>query len=294
MKSKNQFARLLITPSVLIIFGVLVFPILYSIFISLHEIKFAPKSYDFVGLKNYINMFSDSYFKSAGMLTVLFAIITVGIQIVLGIITALVLNQDFKGRRIVRGIIILPWALPTVVNAVMWKWIFNADYGILNALMVKFNLIEEYQVWLGKPFSAFICIAIANIWKETPYVVILTIAALSNIPRQLYEAAEIDGASSCKSFWNVTFPLIKPVVLIIAITQTIWALKSFDLSYIMTSGGPAGSTEFLSLYIHKNSFKFQKFGYGSAMAYMLSMISFGLTYAYVKIFMGKKESVMDS
>lgn len=257
MKSKNQFARLLITPSVLIIFGVLVFPILYSIFISLHEIKFAPKSYDFVGLKNYINMFSDSYFKSAGMLTVLFAIITVGIQIVLGIITALVLNQDFKGRRIVRGIIILPWALPTVVNAVMWKWIFNADYGILNALMVKFNLIEEYQVWLGKPFSAFICIAIANIWKETPYVVILTIAALSNIPRQLYEAAEIDGASSCKSFWNVTFPLIKPVVLIIAITQTIWALKSFDLSYIMTSGGPAGSTEFLSLYIHKNSFKFQ-------------------------------------
>ncbi|MCT4619093.1 MAG: sugar ABC transporter permease [Marinisporobacter sp.] len=289
MKKKTQLTVFLVTPSVMIIFGVLVFPILYSIFISMHEIHFAPKSYDFVGFKNYIDMFSDSYLKNSVILTVMFAIITVGFQIVLGVMTALVLNEDFKGRGLVRGIIILPWALPTVVNAVMWKWIFNADYGIFNALMMKLNLIEQYQVWLGRPLSAFICIAVANIWKETPYVVLLTIAALSNIPKVLYEAAKIDGASSWKVFWNITFPLIKPVVLIIAITQTIWAFKSFDLSYIVTFGGPSGSTEFLPLYIHKNSFKFQKFGYGAAMSYMLSMLSFGLTYLYIKIFMAKKK-----
>jgi multiple sugar transport system permease protein len=289
MSKKTQLTCFLVTPSVIIIFGVLVFPILYSIFISMHEIHFAPKSYDFVGFKNYIDMFSDSYLKNSVILTVMFAIITVGCQIVLGVMTALVLNEDFKGRGLVRGMIILPWALPTVVNAVMWKWIFNADYGIFNALMMKLNLIEQYQVWLGRPLSAFICIVVSNIWKETPYVVLLTIAALSNIPKVLYEAAKIDGASSWKVFWNITFPLIKPVILIIAITQTIWAFKSFDLSYIVTFGGPSGSTEFLSLYIHKNSFKFQKFGYGASMSYMLSMLSFGLTYLYIKIFMAKKK-----
>ncbi len=284
-----RLPRLLTLPSMLVIFGVLIIPILYSLFLSFHNLVLSTGEYEFVGFKHYISMFSDPAFYNSVGLTLLFTVLTVSAEIVFGVAIALVLNQEFHGRGFVRGLMILPWALPTVVNAIMWQWIFNANYGVFNALLTQLGIIDQYQVWLGKPVSAFVCVLVANIWKETPYVVLLTIAALANISKDLYEAASIDGSNPWQSFWKITLPLIKPVVLILLITKTIWALQTFDLVYIMTKGGPMAITEFITYFIQKTSFKFLKFGYGSAMSYVLSMICFALTYAYIKIFMGHED-----
>ncbi len=282
---ERHLAQVLVSPSIIIIFGVMFLPIAYSFILSFNNLNLSDQSFEFVGGQNYVNMVHDpAFYKSIG-LTLLFTGISVFAEIGLGIAVAVVLNRQFKGRGFVRGLMILPWALPTVVNAIMWKWIFNANYGPFNALLFQTGIIDAYQVWLGKPISAFLCVTVANIWKETPYVVLLTIAALANISPDLYEAAQIDGANSWKSFWRITLPLIKPVVLILVITKTIWALQTFDLVYIMTGGGPAGSTEFITFFIQKTAFKYLKFGYGSAMSYTLSMVCFFLTYLYIKIFM---------
>jgi len=258
---------------------------------SLNKINFAERHFEFTGIKNYLNMFKDKYFFNAIKLTIYFTIITVFAEIVLGTAMSLVLNQDFKGRGFVRGIMILPWALPSVVNGIMWKWIYNSNYGALNALLSQLGFIKEYKVWLGSPSSALNLMIFANIWKETPYVVLLALAGLSTIPKELYESAKVDGAGAWRSFWKITFPMIKPVLLILTITKTIWAIQTFDLVYILTGGGPAGGTELITYYIHKTTFKFLDFGYGSAMAYLLTLITFLLSYLYIK-FLAKEGEVV--
>jgi len=289
--------QFLIAPSTITIFGVLLFPILFALYMSVNRISFrgADTIYDFVGLSNYIALFtSDPWFKQSIMTTLLFVVLTVAAEIVIGVGAALVLNKKFVGRGFVRGLIILPWAMPTIVNAVMWKWIFNAEYGAANGLLQNLGLITENINWLATPTMAFISILIANIWKETPYVILLTIAALSTIPDDIYEAASIDGAGGWKAFWSITLPMIKPVVLILAITKTIWAFQTFDLIAIMTSGGPANATNLLSYYIHRVAFKMNRFGSAAAMSYSLSIVCFMLTFVYIKIFMdeGEKDSAL--
>ncbi|MCL2818770.1 MAG: sugar ABC transporter permease [Actinomycetia bacterium] len=284
--------QFLIAPSTLTIFGVLLFPILFALWMSLNRITFqgADTIYNFIGLQNYTALFtSDPWFTQSILTTLLFVVLTVTAEIMIGVGVALVLNKQFIGRGFVRGLIILPWAMPTIVNAVMWKWIFNAQYGAANGLLMNLGLITENINWLATPRMAFISILIANIWKETPYVVLLTIAALSTIPDDIYEAASIDGAGGWKAFWSITLPMIRPVILILAITKTIWAFQTFDLVAIMTSGGPENATNLLSYYIHRVAFKMNRFGSAAAMSYSLSIVCFALTFLYIRIFMDDGE-----
>jgi len=297
-KSQSFFDRylpqFLIAPSTLVIFGVLLIPIVFAFYMSLNKITFkgADTIYTFVGISNFTDLVTnDPWFVESLITTIVFTILTVVAEIVLGIGIAVVLNKKFFGRGFVRGLMILPWAMPTVVNAVMWKWIFNADFGAANALLMNMGLISENVNWLGTPTMAFFSVLIANIWKETPYVVLLTIAAFSTIPEGLYEAASIDGATGWKSFWKITMPLIKPVVLILVITKTIWAFQTFDLIAIMTSGGPENATNLLSYYIHRVAFKMNRFGSAAAMSYSLSIVCFVLTLLYIKLFLGKEDDV---
>ena len=271
-------------------------PIIFALYMSLNKITFkgADTIYEFVGLGNYIDIFTkDPWFVQSLTTTILFTILTVVAEIGLGLGIALVLHKQFKGRGFVRGLMILPWAMPTVVNAVMWKWILNADYGAANGLLMNLGLISENINWLATPWGAFFSILIANIWKETPYVVLLALAALSTIPEGLYEAASIDGAGGWKSFWQITLPLIKPVVLILIMTKTIWAFQTFDLVAIMTSGGPENATNLLSYYIHRTAFNMNRFGNAAAMSYALSIVCFALTLLYIRLFMGKGEENID-
>jgi ABC-type sugar transport system permease subunit len=289
--SNKNLGILLVLPSLIIIFGVLFYPILYSFYMSLNKINFAARKFEFAGISNYAAMFTDKYFLNSIMLTIYFTIVTVFAEIALGTAMALVLNQNFKGRGFVRGIMILPWALPTVVNAIMWKWIYNANYGALNALLTQLHIINSYQVWLGRPVSALNLMIFANVWKETPYVVLLALAGLSTISKEVYEAGRVDGAGAWKAFWRITLPIIKPVILILTITKTIWAIQTFDLVYILTAGGPASGTELISFYIQKTTFKFLQFGYGASMSYALTVVTFLLSYLYIK-FLSKEGEVI--
>ncbi|MCL1809016.1 MAG: sugar ABC transporter permease [Clostridiales bacterium] len=293
MKNKSYFDRhlgqFLIAPGTLVIFGVMLTPIFYAFYISLNKLTFRGENtlYDFVGFGNYVDIVAkDPWFSKSILTTLEFTLLTVAAEIVLGIGIALVLNKEFFGRGFVRGLMILPWAMPTVVNAVMWKWILNPNYGAANGILLKLGLIENKVYWLATPRGAFLSILVANVWKETPYVVLLTIAALSTIPEDLYEAGSIDGAGGWKAFWKITLPLIKQVVLILTITKTIWAFQTFDLVVVMTSGGPENSTNLLSYYIYRVAFKMNRFGSAAAMSYSLSMLCFLLTFIYIKVFMG--------
>lgn len=272
----------LLIPAFIVFAAVLVYPIIYSFFMSLSDVGLQDRALHFIGIENYARLFRDDYFGNAVWLTLLFTVASVFFEMVLGIGMSLVLNQKFRGRGFVRGVMILPWALPSVVNAVMWKWIFDGNYGVLNALLQKIGLISHYQVWLGTPALAFVSMLFANIWKETPYVVLLTIAALSNVDRSLYESARVDGAGPVRSFFKVTLPIIKPVVTILIITKSIWAIQTFDLVYILTGGGPASGTELIAYYIYKITYKFNDYGYAAAMSYILSFITFVLAFLYIK------------
>ncbi|NLT96634.1 MAG: sugar ABC transporter permease [Christensenellaceae bacterium] len=285
----RHFPQVLSAPSIIVLVIVMAIPIGYSIILSFSKLNLSNQTMSFVGLDNYVKLFSDGRFLNSMGITLAFTFITVFLEIALGIAIALVLNKKFKGRGFVRGLMILPWALPGVVNAIMWKWIFNANYGPLNALLTQTGIIDSYQLWLGQPVSAFFCVVFADLWKETPYVVLLTIAALATIPNDLYEAASIDGAGGWRSFWKITLPQIKPVVVVLVITKVIWALQTYDLIYIMTAGGPVNATEFITLLIQRTAIKYSEFGYASAMSYMLSIICFFLTYLYIKIFMRGEE-----
>lgn len=272
----------LLLPTFIVFVAVLLYPILYSFAMSLSNVNIKDRTLEFTGLANYARLFSDTYFQASIVRTLLFTLISVAAEICLGLGIAVVLNKEFKGRGFVRGVMILPWALPSVVNAVMWTWIFDGNYGALNALLTQLGLIDSYRVWLGSSTSAFASMLFANIWKETPYVVLLTIAALANVNKTLYESARVDGAGSIRTFFRITLPIIRPVVIILTITKSIWAIQTFDLVYILTSGGPAASTELIAYYIYKTTFKFNNFGYASVMSYVLSMVTFLLTFLYIK------------
>lgn len=283
-ENPTLLAAVLLLPVLILVLGVLLYPILNTFWLSFTDLKLsAPKSGVFVGLKNYIEAFGDTEFRAALGRTLLFAVSTVPVETILGLLVALVLHQKFVGRGFVRGLILLPWALPYVVNGAMWKWIFNANYGALNALLLQSGLIDNYQIWLGNPKTAFLLVTIANIWKETPVAAILIHAALQGIPEELYEAAWVDGAGSFRRFLHITLPILRPVIAVTMVVKTVWALKEFDLIYVITGGGPANATNLATFYTYLTTFKFLNFGYGSALAFIIVIAALVVALFYVRI-----------
>jgi ABC-type sugar transport system permease subunit len=260
-------------PTIIAIFGVTMIPFISSLWLSLNRRDAGRPQMDaFVGLGNYVKLLQDDRFLSSLRITLAFSLTSVVLELVLGVAIALVLNQQFKGRAFVRGLIILPWALPSIVSAAMWQWIYNADYGALNALLTQLGIIDSYQIWLAHPTSARMLVILANVWKETPFTVLLVLAALQGIPADLYEAAKVDGASAWRTFTAITLRLLLPVLMVIGFLQTLWGIQTFELIYIITGGGPASSTELLSLRIYMQTFRSLRFGYGAAMAYLTGLL----------------------
>lgn len=280
----RRLAFLLVLPTLLLVFGVLFYPIAHTFVLSLTDTHLARQdSGSFIGLGNYATAAQDPEFIAAMGRTFYFALLTVPVEVGLGLLIALLLNQKFRGRGFVRGLIILPWALPYVVNGVMWKWILNANYGAFNALLSQVGIIDQYQVWLGYPATAFHFVILASIWKETPVAVILLLAALQGIPRELYEAAKVDGASALQRVWSITLPLLRPVIAVTMVVKTVWALKEFDLIYVMTGGGPANATNVATFYTYLTTFRFLQFGYGAALAFIIVLFSLVIAYFYVRM-----------
>lgn len=278
-KSKRErentlFIILMLLPAGLIMAVVTVYPLIRSFIISLlqWDLKRPELAHAFIGLKNYQYVLSDPSFWQSAKVTLLFVIGSVSINIILAILIALMLNRDFFGRNLVRMLALLPWAIPSVVNGIMWKWILNPSYGALNGLLFQLGIIDKYIIWLGTPAGALILGILADVWKEMPFIMLLILAALQTIPKDLYEAATVDGANPFKSFWHITLPLIKPTLFVALTLRTIWALKSFDLLYTLTSGGPSGGTTVIGYYTYLKTFITLNLGRGSAVAYLMTAV----------------------
>lgn len=267
----------------LFIIGIIIFPLLYSVYISFFDFNIFTKHPPFIGLKNYIDIFKSDYFWYSIGRTTYFTVISVGLELVLGFLVALLLNQEFKGRSLARTLLILPWALPTVVNGVLWTWIYDPNYGALNALLKSLGIISQYRNWLCTAFSAMNAVIVADVWKNTSFIAMVLLAAMQNIPKDYYEAAIIDGAGRLKNVFYITLPLLRPAILVAVVIRTMEAFKVFDIIYIMTKGGPANGTQVISYYTYINSFQYSKYGYGAALSYIVSLVILIFALFYIKI-----------
>lgn len=282
----RQEARLawwLITPSLVVILGIVIYPLLQSLFMSLHDWNLTMPEHPFVGLRNYwVVLTTASFWRSIGR-TLYFTIVSTGLEVVLGLGIALLLNRSFRGRGALRALVLLPWALPTVVNGIMWRWIDNPDYGALNALLTQTGLLHAYQNWLGSPMSALNMVILADVWKMTPLAALLLLAGLQTIPRELYESAAIDGAGSWRQFTRITLPLLRTSILIVLVARTIEAFKVFDIIYIMTRGGPGDGTMTIAYYAYTQAFSSLLFGKGAAISYLIALFIMLLSIGYVRL-----------
>jgi multiple sugar transport system permease protein len=282
--SEPSFAFLLNLPALLAI-GLLVgYPIAYSFWISLHKYNLKrPSIFKFVGLGNYIKILESPEFWSALRITAEFTLLAVILVVVLGILVSLLLNESFPGCGIVRAFILLPWAIPPVVNGLMWQWIYDAKVGALNGLLVQIGVIPDYFGFLSNPLSALLALASAHLWNVLPLAVILLLAALQRIPNELYDAGRVDGCNGWQLFYHVTLPWLAQPLLVVLILQTMLALRVFDVIYVLTAGGPGTSTTTLTWQTYLVTFDSLDFGLGNAYAYTVSFITFALALIYFQI-----------
>jgi ABC-type sugar transport system permease subunit len=282
---QRLLAWTLVVPAFIVVFALIFMPIVRAFWMSVHtiDLKRPALGQPFVGLANYIDIFQDSFFWASVVRTVYFMVASIAIEMVIGVAVALLLNQEFKGRGILRAIILIPWALPITIDAIMWKWILNPNYGALNSFLWQLGLIDSYRAWLSDPFGALNMVIVADMWKVTPLVVLLTLAALQTIPKHLYEAAVVDGSSRWYSFWHITLPLLRPTLAIILVIRTMDAFKVFDIIYIMTSGGPSDGTKVIAYYTYLEAFSYLRFGRGAALAYLMTFFIAVMAFIYIRL-----------
>ena len=273
-REERRLAFFLLVPAALIMASVTAYPLIRSLWISLlkWDLTKPQLGHPFIGLENYISVLEDPVFWQGAKVTVIFVIGAVTLEICLGLLIASLLNREFFGKNFVRMLALLPWAIPPVVNGIMWKWILNPSYGALNGLLYSLGIIKEYIIWLGSPALALVMVILADVWKETPFIMLLFLAALQTIPKDLYEAAEVDGANTFGKFFRITIPLIKPTLFVAISLRTIWALKSFDLIYTLTAGGPSNGTNVIGFYTYLKTFVSLDLGEGSAAAYIMTIV----------------------
>ena len=271
---------MLLIPALIFLLLVFAYPILRAFWLSLFTQNLGTQlKLVFSGLDNYGRMINDGRFWQSLWNTTVFTTASVLLELIIGMGVALVLNQSFRGRGVVRTIALLPWALPTALMGLAWAWIFNDQYGIVNDILLRLGLIETGISWLGDPTLAMIAVVLADVWKTTPFIALLLLAGLQSISSDLYEAHSIDGATAWQSFWKITVPLLLPQIVIALLFRFAQAFGIFDLIQVMTGGGPAGATETVSLYIYGTVMRYLDFGYGAA----LVVVTFLLLVAAVAI-----------
>jgi multiple sugar transport system permease protein len=238
---------------------------------------------NWVGLGNFGYVVTDPDFAAAFLRTLHFTLLSVGAEILLGVLVALLLNCEFVGRSIVRALLVLPLALPTIVNAIMWRLIYNPEFGSWNALLLRLGLIDAYRSWLGDTGTAMNMVILADVWKNYPLVALIVLAALQTIPRELYEAAAIDGAGAWVRFWKVTFPAILGPLTVALILRMIESFKVFDIIYVMTRGGPADATKTVSFFVYQESFAYLRAGSGASYALVVTLASAVMIAIYIAL-----------
>lgn len=283
-QQRRRIGYLFLIPVVLIILIFIVYPVVKTFLDSFYEIRIqtiqGPKK--FVGLDQYGKLFSDPLFYTSLWFTVLFTIVAVTLETILGMICALVMNRNFKGQGFVRAVILIPWAIPTIVSGLMWSFMFSESIGVINQLLISWNVISEPIKWVTGSTPAFWSVVISDVWKTSPYMALLLLSGLQQISKDIYEAAAIDGANFVQRFASITLPMLKPVLMVSLLFRTISSFRIYDLVSVLTNGGPANTTQSLTLYTVRNYFQFGNIGYGSAAA----MLTFAISILIAILFMG--------
>ncbi len=278
--SPGTLAAMFSAPTLLVIFTTIVFPLGYAVYLSLHRYNLKFPVRPFVGLRNYARLLQSGEFWNSLTTTFVFSLSAVVAIIVVGFFIALLLDQDFPGRGLLRALLLVPWAVPPVVNGLLWKWLLDPGYGVVNGLLTQLHLIDSYRSWLTSMPSAMIWVVSAYTWTHVPLAALLILAGLQTIPGELYEAATVDGASSWQRLTGITLPLVRPTIMVVLIFETIFALKVFDIIYVLTGGGPGNATTVLGWEIYSKTFRQLDFGNGSALAILLGLITLGLAAGY--------------
>lgn len=283
---------LLLAPSLLILTVFLLFPLIWNVYLSMHDVSFSTilKNWRFVGLMNFSDLISDPDFYSSLKVSIMFVGGSVALQFFLGLILAVLLNQQVKGSNTLRALFIIPWTVSAVITGFSFKFIFNDDFGILNYGLEQMGL--NPVAWLSDPGVVVWTIVIANVWHGTPFTMLFLTAGLFSINPVVYEAALIDGASKIKSFFHITLPLLKPFIVINTILITMWSVNFFDLILVMTNGGPLFASTTGSLFMYRQAFEFGMLSKGSAVGIFLIVVNLVLAYSYIRLFR-RNESVVE-
>ncbi len=276
--SERRQALLMVAPAVLALAAVAVYPILAAVWLSLHRKILVFQEHRFVGLDNYAFLLRDARFWTALGNTAYFALVAVAVELGLGLAFALLLSAAAPGRGLLRASILVPWAIPTVVSARMWAWLFNPDHGLVTRLLPASD-----ASFLGTPGLAMHAAILVDVWKTTPFVALLLLAGLQTIPRDLYRAAEIDGASRWRAFRSITLPMLRPAIAVAAVFRTLDAFRVFDAVWVLTGGGPANTTETLSIYAYKTLMRSGDFGYGSALSVATFFCVMAISVLYLRL-----------
>ncbi len=281
-RRQTRLAWLLLLPSLAVVALVALYPLGKTVYQSFTDQEFLGlEPTKWVGLRNYTNLVHDSFFRDAIWTTIKFTLITVSIEFVLGLIVALVVNSNFKGRGVMRAVMLVPWAIPTVVAAQMWKWMLDDVFGVVNDLGVRLHLIAHSHAWISDPSTALGAVCAVDIWKTTPFVALLLLAGLQVIPGDLYEAAQVDGASKLEQFWKITLPLLKPAILVTLIFRTLDALRVFDVFYVFFGNRP--DTETMAIYDQSTIVSDGHVGYGAAVSVAIFLIVAIFVVIYVTV-----------
>ena len=284
----QRSAMLLLAPMMLVLMVMAVFPVLYSFWISLFDLKLSrPHRAPFVGFDNYVQLFHDPLFWSSIGRSTSFTLMSVAAIMLVAMLMALLLNEDFRGRRILSAVLLVPWAIPYVANGLMWKWIYDSGYGALNGLLQQLGLIDKYMVMLGDVNKTMPLIVNAFVWKEVPLATILLLVTLKSVRADLYSAAMVDGANLWQRFIHITLPALKPGFMLVMLYETMMAIRHFDLFFILTEGGPAETSTVLAWQVYAETFRKLAFGTGAALAYIMAVITFVLAFFIIRT-LGKK------
>lgn len=273
---------LLIAPTVLVFSAVIVYPLVAAITLSLFDIYTPTLEGGWVGLANYRELLARREFWTSLGNNLVWTVGTLTLQVVLGVGMALVLHQNIWFRSLARSLVLFPYFVSTVVAVLVWKWVFNDLYGILNHLMLALGLIDLPIDYLGVMPNAMVSVILVGTWKYFPFVVIAVLARLQTIPDALYEAAKIDGAGPVARFWDVTLPQLRDVLVVIVMLRAIWDFKEFDLIYLLTGGGPVTATQTLPLLVYKEAFSLNRMGMASAYAVVMMAIMLAFMVAYIR------------
>lgn len=292
-RRENLIGLLFILPALIIILGVTLQPVVSTFYLSFFDASLSKLAENvFIGFENYLDLLGDKVFWVTIQRTVYFTLVSVGLELLLGLGIAQLIHSRPFGWQFLRISLIIPWAVPTIVNGTMWRWIYNADYGALNGLLYQLGLIDHYVAWLTQPRAAMNLVILADVWHSVPFIALILQAALATLPVELEEAAAVDGANAWQRFAMIRLPMLRSAVLVALVIRTVEAFRVFDIIYVITNGGPAFGTTTISFLTYLETFSFGHVGRGAALSFLISLFTLVMAIIYIRFLYRPEERAL--